>query len=159
MKSRAYLFFLMLFFISFVGGVSSNAASSNNNSNQTTTQTNQQKIKGVIMKKGQIKGVIMNYDTKKPVSGHQVCLLAPKGSVKADGWQAVDDLKIEVTTSEDGSFIFKNINPGKYILMLKYSGLKPINYASVRHENAKGVEVKLDSDQIIDVGKVWVQMR
>jgi hypothetical protein len=157
MKIRATISFAILFIsISFIGGLSSHAASTD-----ASTQTRKQDIqKG----EGQIKGILMNYDTKEPVSGHQVLIFAPKGSVKADGWQDVDDLKIEVTTFENGAFVFEKIPPGKYVFMVKYrtsgSSLMPnFNFAIVRHEDAKSAEVTLDSSRVIDLGKVWIQMR
>jgi hypothetical protein len=156
-KIRATISIAMLFIsISFIGGLSSHAAS-NDTSTQTTKQNMQQE-------EGQIKGILMNYDTKEPVSGHQVQIFALKGTGKADGWQEVDDLKIEVTTLKNGAFGFEKIPPGKYVFMVKYrtsgSGFMPyFDSAIVRYENAKPVEVTLDSGRIIDLGKVWVQMR
>jgi len=124
--------------------------------NTATTTTKQDKKQET----GQIKGILMNYDTKQPISGYQIHLFAIKGAVKANRWQEVDDLKIEVSTSEAGAFAFNKIIPGKYSFMVKYRApTSDLIFATIRNENGKGIEANLVSGQILDLDKVWVQLK
>jgi hypothetical protein len=110
--------------------------------------------------KGQIQGRLLEYETSEPIAGRQVRLFSPKCAGTPAGWDDVDDLKIEVTTSKDGTFKFEKLNPGRYIFMLRIkllSNPEPA-YANIRYENAKIIEVKLVEDQKVDLGKVWTQI-
>jgi hypothetical protein len=109
--------------------------------------------------RGKIQGVIMDHNTKKPVSGGAVRLLVPKGEDAKGGWTKVDDKGIEVTTSEDGGFAFEKVAPGKYILHFAYPAnpMSPGGAGVVRNEDATVLTVVVTGGKTTDIGKGWVQ--
>jgi hypothetical protein len=108
---------------------------------------------------GKIQGVIMDHDTNGPVSDGTVHLLAPKGGSAKDGWTKVDDQRIEVTTSANGSFVFDKVAPGNYILHFAYPSnpMSPGGASVVRKEDATVLTIVVSRGKTTDVGKVWVQ--
>jgi hypothetical protein len=121
---------------------------------------------GMSWYSGKIKGILMDHDTYRPLPGQILGILALKGSVKADGSQDAEDLKKEVITSKDGSFTLSNIPPGEYCVIIKKnittsSGIMLPNETvdTVKTENRRTITVQSKIWQVIDMGKVWVQMR
>lgn len=109
---------------------------------------------------GQIQGRLLEYDTSRPISGRQVRLFTPICAGTPAGWEDVEDLKIETTTSQDGTFRFEKLKPGRYVFMLKITLMstpEPV-YNNIRYENAKIIEVNLTDGQKVNLGKVWTQI-
>lgn len=106
-----------------------------------------------------VKGMLMNYDTKKPIPGYKVCLFKVTGAADADGW-ANGEMGAEVKVSDDGIFAFESIaSTGAYMFMVKYENIDGERYSSVKHIDGKNVEVNLNGGADIDLGKVWAQLR
>jgi hypothetical protein len=114
---------------------------------------------------GKISGILMDYDSGKPISGHQIFIFAVKGPADKEGWVKVDDLKIEATTSENGAFTFSNIPPGEYLFTVKYrtrsqiGSLPSFKFASLRNKDGETIRITLKKGQILDLKEVWVQLR
>lgn len=82
--------------------------------------TSQEEFDKIVTSSGQIKGILMDYDSKRHLPATKLKLFALKGVPDKDGWAPIDDLNIQVTTSESGDFIFDKVAPGKYMIMVQF---------------------------------------
>jgi hypothetical protein len=110
----------------------------------------------------QIRGIIMDHDTNKPVTDKKVQLFAPTGAPDKDGWVKLEDLKITTTTSSKGEFVFEKLAPGRYTMMVEYvsSAAGGMTFpASVRKKDGSELIVTAKDGETIDIGEGWIQMR
>ncbi len=105
--------------------------------------------------KAKITGVVMNYDTKQPVTDATVRLYMRTGEPDDEGWAPVEDTKISAQLDSDGKFSLAGVETGTYLLVVE----KSQTFATARHEDSETVRVEVTSQASVDVGRVWVQFR
>lgn len=78
-----------------------------------------------------LKGIIINDKDKSPLAGATLYL---------------SNTTIGTTTSEDGTFVLKNIPPGDYYLVASYLGYKTLSLAVSKQDDGKVISMALQPD-------------
>jgi hypothetical protein len=123
----------------------------------TATQTEGKNPTAPSSEGVEITGVVMDYDTKMPVTSGTVHAYLRKGDADEKGWAPVEDTKIASKVESTGRFRLAGVKPGTYLLMVEEPGALPFAFAVVRGEDGKTMTVEVTTKLSVDVGRVWVQ--
>lgn len=100
---------------------------------------------------GQVKGVLVDQNTKQPVGGKRI-VLAPANQ---DGSVGFNEKSPQVKSDEAGAFLFEDVPPGKYG-MLVFLGQLP---SLLQNDAGTTIIFDITAGQIIDFGTIPIKTK
>jgi hypothetical protein len=107
-----------------------------------------------------ITGIVMNHDSKQPLTNAVVRLYLRKGVPNEKGWAPVKETKFSAGLDSEGKFSVAGVKAGTYILMVEKDQTSPTaspQSSVARHEDGKTLTIEVTSKAQIDVGQAWIQ--
>ena len=110
---------------------------------------------GSLPQSGQVKGVLVDADSKAPLGGEE-CALVLLGPLKKDGSRQLHFNKdLRAKSNEKGAFLFDKVPPGEYSIMME----APPFGVSVQNNKGSIIVVVLKPGEIRDLGSIPVERK